>query len=67
VLREIFGPKRDGVTGVVESSTKRGSLCPVLLIKYYSGDQIKKNEIGGERGTYKDREGAYRGLMGKPE
>ena len=24
----------------------------MLLAKFYSGDQVKKNEIGGARGTY---------------
>jgi hypothetical protein len=29
-----------------------GSLQSVLLTKYYSGDQNKKNEMDGARGTY---------------
>jgi hypothetical protein len=46
VLRKIFGPKRDEVIG------KWGWLHNELYalyssIKYYSGDQIKKNEMGG--------------------
>jgi hypothetical protein len=41
--------------------------CSVLLTKYYSGDQIKKNEIGGARRTYGGRRGKYRVLVGKPE
>jgi len=28
------------------------SLMTVLLIKYYSGDQIEKNEMGAACGTY---------------
>jgi hypothetical protein len=31
----------------------------VLLTRYYSGDQIKKNEMGGTCSTYGDRTGAY--------
>ena len=34
---------------------------------YYSGDQIKKHEMGGARRTYGEKIGAYRVLVGKPE
>jgi hypothetical protein len=34
---------------------------------YYSGDQIKKHEMGGARRTYGEKIGAYRFLVGKPE
>jgi len=33
-------------------STYRGTLCSVLLTKYYSADQIKEIEMDGECGTY---------------
>jgi hypothetical protein len=39
----------------------------LLLTKYYSGDQIKKTELGGACGTYGESRGAYRVLVGKPE
>jgi hypothetical protein len=39
----------------------------VLLTKYYSGDQIKKNEVGGACRKYGERSGAYRVLLGKLE
>jgi hypothetical protein len=39
VLRRIYGPKRDEVTG-----EWRGALCSVLLTKYNSSDKIKKSE-----------------------
>ena len=51
----------------VEKTTYRGALWFVLLTKYYWGDQIRKNESGGACGTYGERRGAYRVLMGKPE
>jgi hypothetical protein len=37
------------------------------LSKYYSGDQIEKNEMGGTCSAYGERRGAYRILAGKPE
>jgi len=39
----------------------------VLLSKYYSGDQIKKNEMGWACSTYGERRDAYRVFVGKPE
>jgi hypothetical protein len=42
-------------------------LSYALLIKYYSGDQIKKNETDGACGTTGDRRDAYRVLVGKIE
>jgi hypothetical protein len=51
VLRKIFGPNRDEVTGK-DKKRKRGDLRSVLLTNYYSGDKINKNEIGGTCSTY---------------
>jgi hypothetical protein len=42
-------------------------LCSVLLTKYHSGDQVKTTEMGRTCGTYGERRGAYRALVGKPE
>jgi hypothetical protein len=39
----------------------------VILTKYYSVDQIKKNERGGACGTTGDRIDAYRVLARRPE
>ena len=39
----------------------------ILLTKYYSDDQIKKNEVGRASGMHGEMRGAYRGLVGKPE
>ena len=35
----------------MEKTTQRGALRSVFLTKYHSGDQIKKNEMGGTCGT----------------
>jgi hypothetical protein len=51
VLRRIFGPTWDEVTGGVEK-TKSGAQWSVLLTKYYSGDRIVNNEMGGACSTY---------------
>jgi hypothetical protein len=37
------------------------------LSKYYSGDQIEKNEMGGTCRAYGERRDAHRVLAGKPE
>ena len=38
----------------------------MLLILYVSGDQIKKNEMGGARNMYGGEERRIQGLVGKP-
>ena len=48
--KEIWGCEGRGNSGV-EKTTYRGALRSVLRIKYYKGDQIKKNEMGGACGT----------------
>jgi hypothetical protein len=35
--------------------------------KYYSGNQLEKNGMGGECSTYGEKSGAYRILVGRPE
>jgi len=39
----------------------------ILLTKYYSGDQIERNEIGGACGTFGGEESCVQGSVGKPE
>ena len=46
VLRRIFGPTRDEVTGEWRKTTQWGASYSVLLTQYCAGDKIKKNEMG---------------------
>jgi hypothetical protein len=47
VLRKIFGPKKDEVTGELWLLHNEE-----LYYLYYSGDKTKKNEMGWACGTY---------------
>jgi hypothetical protein len=38
-----------------------------VVTKYYLGDQIKKNEMGGHVARMGDRRNAYTVLVGRPE
>jgi hypothetical protein len=38
-----------------------------MLTQYFSGDKIKKNEMGEACSAYGGRRGLYRVLLGKPE
>jgi hypothetical protein len=46
---------------------RMASLLPKHITKCSPGDQIEKNEMGGECGTYGEGRGAYRVLVGKLE
>jgi len=61
VLRKIFGPKRDEVTG------KWRKLLNEELCGLYSssGDQIKKNQLDRTCSTMGERNGTYRVLVGR--
>jgi hypothetical protein len=48
VLRRIFVPKRDEITGDWKKLHNE-ELSYVLLIKYFSDDQTDNNEIRGTR------------------
>jgi hypothetical protein len=51
VLRRIFGPKRDELTGEWRRLRNKE-----LYQLYYSGDKIKKKYMGGACGTYGGQE-----------
>jgi hypothetical protein len=51
VLRRIFGPKRDEVTGE-RRRLHNQELYALLLTKYYLGDQVNRTEMGTAYSTY---------------
>jgi hypothetical protein len=51
-MKNIFGPKMEQVTGDRRKLHNKEIHDLVLLMKYYSVDQINKNEVGGARGLY---------------
>jgi hypothetical protein len=64
VLRRIFGPKRDEVTGEWRRLHNK-ELCSVLLTKYHSSDQVKKTEMGRTYGMYGGKERCIQGFSGE--
>jgi len=52
VLRRIFGPKRDEVTGGWRKLHNNELSDLHSFTKYYSSDQIEKNEMGGACSRY---------------
>ena len=66
VLRRIFGPKRDGVTGEWRKLHNE-ELNDVLLTQYCAGDKMEKNEMGRACGTYGGRGEVCKGFwLGNP-
>jgi hypothetical protein len=49
---KIFGPKMDEVAGKCTKKQTTRSFMISILHQNHSGDQIKKNEMGGLGGTY---------------
>ena len=60
VLRRIFGPKRNGVTGEFIKLHNEE-----LLTKYCSGDNIEKSEMGGACSAYGGEERRIQGFGGE--
>jgi hypothetical protein len=46
MLKNIFGSKREGVTGDGRKVPNEGLSWLILLSKYYLGDQIKDTKMG---------------------
>ena len=67
VLRRIFGPKRDEVTGEWRKLHNEELSDCTPLPQYCPGDKIEKNEMGGALACMGERRGIYRVLVGKPE
>jgi hypothetical protein len=61
VLRRMFGPKRDEVTGGWRK------LHNAHFARYNENDQLKEDEMGRECSTNGEKRNAYRTLVGKPE
>ena len=59
VLRRVFRPKRDEVTG------EWGKLHNEELTQYCAGGKIEKNEMGGALGTYGGGERCAQGSSGE--
>jgi len=51
-MKKIFGPKMEQVTGNRRKVHNKQFHDLILLIKYYSDEQISKNEVGGACGMY---------------
>jgi len=66
VLRKIFRPRVNEVTGEWRRLYNDGLHDLYLpLTKYYSGDQIEKNEMGGACGMYGGEERCIQGFGGE--
>ena len=63
VLRRVFGPKRDEVTG--EWRKLHNEEIFVLLTEYCAGGKIEKNEMGGACGVYGAGERGVQGSGGE--
>jgi len=67
VLRRIFGPKKDKMTGEWRKLLNEEHNDLYSSPNIFSHDKIKKNEMGGACSAYGERRGVYRVLVGNPE
>ena len=65
VLWRIFGPERDEVTWVWRKLHNEELNDLYWLTKYYSGDQIKRNEMGGACSAYGGEKRRIQGFGGE--
>jgi hypothetical protein len=67
VLRRIFGPKRDEVTGE-RRKLHSGELHNLYSVPFHHyACEIKENEVGRTCGTHGRERKVYKVLVGKPE
>ena len=67
VLRRIFGPKRDEITGEwrkLHNGELNDLYCSPVIVRVI---KIQKNEMGGACSVYGERRGVYSVSVGKPE
>jgi hypothetical protein len=65
VLRRIFGPKRDELTGQWRKLHNEELHNLYSSPDYYYADQIEENEVGGPCGTHERGEKCVQGFGGK--
>jgi hypothetical protein len=65
VLSRIFGPKRDEAKREWRKLHNEEPYDLYSLTKYYLGDQIEKNEMGGAYSTYGGHERCIQGFGGE--
>ena len=65
VLRRIFGPRRDGVTGKWSRLHNEELNYFILRTQYCAGDKMEKNEMGWACGAYRCGEGGVYGIGGE--
>jgi hypothetical protein len=66
VLRRLFGPKRDEVTGEWRKRHNEELNYLLLLTHYCAGDKIEKNEMGGACSACGEEERRVRRFGGEP-
>ena len=65
VLRRVFGPKRDEVTGEWRKLHNEELSDLYSLTEYCTGGKIEKNEMGGGCGAYGAGERGVQGAGGE--
>ena len=65
VLRRVFGPKGDEVTGEWRKLHKEELRDLLLLTQYCAGGKIEKNEVGGACDAYGGGEKCAQGSSGE--
>jgi hypothetical protein len=64
VLRKIFGPKRDEVSGEWRRLHNEELYGIYSSLNMYLGDKIRNNEMSGACSSIEDRKDEYMGLVG---